>query len=385
MAVTEFKVLFFVIMAVTLIYSVSVKTKRKKRRCIMAVTLILTLFSGLRSWQMGDMNHYCWAYLETNLPDWTLKFVNAGDTVGLQLFLRLFGQLGLSFEVCVFVTAVFVAITLGILVFRYSTSPFWSYVMYLGMGFFLMTTNTMKQAIAMGFVILAMMAIIEKKPVRFVLLVAVGALFHMPALVFLIAYPFANKKINWSYFFLIIGIMLVIFFFRDQVVDLFTNAYYEDEIQFEAEEFMGGKVYVMIALLVVALILRPLNRFDTLYCQVFNIIVLAVVAQTFSVYDNVFTRLAEYFFQFVVLLVPLMLQPYKMQVRFHPEHREQIRYWSPKVIYVAQAGLLTIAVWFYLSTIDLSSALLNEFRFVWEAEGQTSLELLAEMLAEYGG
>ena len=382
---TEFKTLIFVVMAVTLVYSMSVKTKQKKSCCIVAVTLLLTLFSGLRSWQMGDMRHYCWAYLETNLPDWTLRFVDNGDTVGLQLFLRFFGQLGLSFEVCVFVAAAFVAITLGILVFRYSTSPFWSYVMYLSMGFFLMTTNTLKQAIAMGFVMLAMIAIIEKKPVRFVLLVAAGALFHTSALVFLAAYPFANKKIDRGYFLILIMLMVMVFFFRQEVVELFTNAYYEDEIQFEAAEFMGGKVYVMIVLLAIALILRPLNSFDTLYCQVFNINVLAVVAQTFSVYDNVFTRLAEYFFQFVILLVPLMLQPYKMQVRFHPEHREQIRYWSPKVLYVAQAALLVMTVWLYLATIDGGSVLLNEFRFVWNAEGQTSLELLAEMLAEYGG
>ena len=184
---------------------------------------------------------------------------------------------------------------------------------------------------------------------------------------------------------ILIVLMVIIFFFRNQAVDLFTSAYYEDEVQFEAVEFMGGKVYVMIALLAVAAILRPLNRFDKFYCQVFNINVLAVVAQTFSVYDNVFTRLADYFFQFVVLLVPLMLQPYKMQVRFHPEHQDRIRYWSPRIMYVGQAALLMMAVWFYMSTINGSFELLREFCFVWDAEGQTSLELLADMLAEYGG
>ena len=141
----------------------------------------------------------------------------------------------------------------------------------------------------------------------------------------------------------------------------------------------------MVALLIAAAILRPLKQFDTLYCQVFNINVLAVVAQTFSVYDNVFTRLSEYFFQFVVLLVPLMLQPYNMQVRFHPEHQDRIRYWPPKVLYVGQFALIGMAIWFYMSTINSSTALLSEFRFIWEAEGNNSLELLADMLAEYGG
>ena len=163
-------------MAITLAYAVNTKTKRKKQQCIILVTLILTCFSGLRSWKMGDMRHYCWAYLETNMPDWTPHFVDNGDTLGLQLFCRLLGQLGLGFEVCVFVAAAFVAITLGILVFRYSTSPFWSYTMYLSLGFYLLSINTMKQIIAMGFIMLAMMAIIEKKPIRFILFVLMGAL-----------------------------------------------------------------------------------------------------------------------------------------------------------------------------------------------------------------
>ena len=382
---TEHKILIFVIMAITLCYTLGVKSKRNKIHCIVGVTVILTCFSGFRSWQMGDMRHYCWAYLEANLPDWQLEFVESGDTVGLQLFYRLFGQMGLSFEACVFVAAAFSAITLGILVFRFSTSPFWSYVMYLSMGFYLGSMNTLKQAVAMAFIVLAMMAILDRKPWRFVLMVAAGALFHTPAIVFLIAYPFANKKINWSYFFLIAALVAGIFLFRDQIIDTLTSVYYEETVELEAVEFLGGKVFMMAAILAVAVILRPLNRFDTAYCKIFNVLVLAVIAQSFSVYDNIFTRLADYFFQFIVLLIPMMLQSYKLQVRFHPEHENQIRYWHPKFLLVVHLVLCAFSLWFYMSTINNSTALLDEFRFFWDATGKTSLELLADMLAEYGG
>lgn len=381
----ENKILFFVIMAVTLLYAIGVKTKVNKRRCIAVVTIILTLFSGLRSWYMGDMKHYCSAYLHTNMPDFTPKFVENGDTLGLQLFLRLFGQLGFGFEVCVFVAAAFIAITLGVLIFRYSTSPFWSYVMYLSLSFYILSFSALKQSIAMAFVVLAMMAILEKKPVRFLLWVGIGSLFHLSALVFLIAYPFANKKIDGVYFAIILSLIVIVFFFRDQVVDLLTNAYYGDEVQFESTEFMGGKVFIMVAFLLIALILRPLHTFDRMYCQIFNVNVLAVIAQTFSVYDNVFTRMAEYFFQFSILLIPMMLQPYKMQVRFHPEHQNQIRYWSPKLMYVGQLAMVAVAIWLYLYSVDAASNLLKDFQFVWQEERSTSLELLAEALAAYGG
>lgn len=380
--VTENKVLLFVIMAITLCYTQAVKTRNNKIRCILVVTVILTCFSGFRSWRMGDMRHYCWAYLETNLPNWELTLTESGDTIGLQLFYRFMGQLGLSFEVCVFVAAAFVAITLGILVFRYSTSPFWSYVMYLSMGFYLGSMNTLKQAIAMGFIVLAMMAILEHKPIRFILLVAAGTMFHTPAMVFVIAYPFAHKKIDVYYFLLVVLLTGAVFFFRDQIIDTLTDVYYEDTVEMKAAEFLGGKALMMAVILVATAILRPLRRFDTVYCQVFNVMVLATIAQTFSVYDNVFTRLADYFFQFIVLLIPMMLQSYKLQVRFHPAYANRIRYWHPRMLFAIQMVLISFAVWFYMSTINGSAGLLNAFRFFWQAEGESSLELLAEMLVE---
>lgn len=379
---TENKVLLFVIMAITLCYTMGVKTKNNKIRCLMVVTVVLTCFSGFRSWRMGDMSHYCWAYLETNLPTWELALIGQGDTVGLQLLYRFMGQFGLSFEVCIFVVAAFVAVTLGILVFRYSTSPFWSYVMYLSMGFYLGSMNTLKQAIAMGFVILAMIAILEHKPFRFIMLVAAGTLFHTPAMVFLIAYPFAHKKIDRYYFLLLVLLVGIVFTFRDQIISTLTDAYYEDGVEMEAAKFLGGKVIMMVLILMAAMIFRPLNRFDTVYCQVFNVMVLATIIQTFSVYDNVFTRLADYYFQFVVLLVPLMFQSYKLQVRFHPAYANQIRFWHPKTLLLAQFLLSAFAIWFYMSTIDGSAALLHNFKFFWQVEGASSMDLLAEMLGK---
>lgn len=377
--------LIFVIMAVTLTYAVGVKNKWNKKRCIRIVTVILICFSGFRSWRMGDVFHYCYAFLECNMPDWTLNITGNGDTIGLQLFYRLIGQMGLGFEVCIFLIAVFVAVTLAVFAYRYSPSPYWSYMMYLAMGFYLASFNILKQVIAMGFIVLAMMEIIERRPVQFLLWVAIAALFHMPALVFLIAYPFANKKIDLSYFLLLAMMMLAVFFFRDEIIVQASSLYYEEDMQYEAAEVLGGKVVVMIMILVLGLILRPLQNYDKIYRQTFNVMVLAAIVQVFSVYDNVFTRLADYFYQFIVLFIPLMLQPAREQAKMYPGYVEKIRYWPPKVLYILQFGITVFAIYFYFSTINGSTALLNNFKFFWESDGASSLDMLKEMLKDYGG
>lgn len=379
---TANKILIFPIMAITLFYTLGGKTDRDKKICIQIITVILTCFSGFRSWQMGDVYHYCNSFLVCNMPGWKIDF-ESNDTIGLQLFFHIIGRLGGSFEICLFLIAAFVAITLGILVYRYSPSLYWSYVIYLAMGFYISSFNILKQIIAMGFITLAMMAIFERKPIRFLILVLVAALFHQPALIFLAAYPFANKKVDATYGGIIAVLVAVVFLFRDQIVRQATELYYVDDMSFQVMDDVGNKVVVMVLILIFALIMRPLRNYDVYYRQIFSIMVLATVVQTFAVYDNVFSRLADYFFQFSVLFIPMLLQPGTDQAIEYPEHRMEMRYFTVNSYLLIQICITAFAVLYYFSYINGNADLLNGFHFFWEVDTPSSLELLEERLMMY--
>lgn len=367
--------IIFIIMIITLLYLAADKNNCNKKSCVQVVTVILTCFSGFRSWQMGDVFHYCYAYLDCNMPGWELD-MESHDTIGLQLFFHWAGRLGLSFEVCLFIIAAFTAITIGVLVYRYSPSPYWSYLIYIAMGFYIASFDILKQVIAMGFIVIAMIFIIEKKPVKFLIFVALAALFHYAALVFIIAYPFANKKIDRAYFFMVFAMLAAVFVFRDQIVNQVSEIYYTEGTSYEASEFIGGKTIAMALILVFALLLRPLKEYDIIYGQFFNILVLALVLQTFSVYDNVFTRLADYYYQFSIIFIPLMLQPGSEQAKLYPSHSQEIRYFTQGSYKIIAACITVFAVWYYLRYVDNSSALLEGFHFFWEVDTPSSLDLL---------
>ena len=356
--------LFFVILTITAIYAIGQKTKLNKKRCIQAVTVILTCFSGFRSYQMGDVFHYAYAYQTCTSPGWTLD-LGSNDTVGLQLLFYGAGKIGLNFQACLFIIAAFVAITLGVLIYKYSPSPFWSYAMYLGMGFYIASFNILKQIIAMGFIVLALMCILENKPIRFVLLVVIASLFHLPSVIFLVAYPFAKKKIDTTFFFIIVLTIVLVFSFRDQIVEQASTLYYEGDMAFENTETIGGRVIMMAIILILGLVMRPIREYDKIYSQIFNIMVLAVVVQTFSVYDNVFSRLADYFYQFVVVFIPLMLQPGWEQAEQYPEHVNEIRCYDKKLYQMIYILILIFTIVYYFAYINTSSALLSNFRFFW--------------------
>ena len=358
--------LFFVILAITVVYALGPRTNFSKKRCIQVITVILTCFSGFRSYQMGDVFHYYYAYQTCNSPGWTLD-LNSHDTVGLQLFFRIAGRLGLDFQSCLFIIAAFVAITLGVLIYKYSPSPFWSYAMYLGMGFYISSFNILKQIIAMGFIVLAMICILENKPVRFIMFVIVAALFHFPSVIFLVAYPFAKKRINAVYFVMIVLTIVLVFVFRNQIVEQASTLYYEGDMTFESTETIGGKTIMMAAILIFGLIMRPLRDYDRIYSQIFNVLVLAVIVQTFSVYDNVFSRLADYFYQFVVVFIPLMLQPGWEQAEQYPDYARRIRCFTKQSYQIIYIPIVLFTIMYYFMYINASSALLDGFTFFWRS------------------
>ncbi len=361
--------LLFVVMAITLLYAFSRKRRIDKRRCVQAVTVILTFFTGFRSWLMGDLISYYYLYKSCNGADWVDHvFGNGLSNVGLRLFFRGIGAFHLKYEVCIFLIALLVAVSLGLLVYRYSPSPYWSYLMYLGMGFYLFTYTGLKQSVAMSFLIFSAMAYFEDKQVKMIVWVLVAGLFHAPAMIFLFLLLLHTKKINFRYICTVALLFAVCFVFKEQLVTVLSDLYYDDQEKFESSARIGGRFVMMIFIMVISLILRPLKHWDKVYFKTFNLMLLASVCQIFSEYSNNFTRLADYFYQFVTLFIPLMLEPGKEQVLQYPEHKREIRYWSRSTYVLAGVAISMFAIWYYNSYLQDSTAILDSFRYFWQVD-----------------
>lgn len=379
----EQKALFIFLLFFLFFYSTKQGAVLQKKRCIIFLTVILTLFSGLRSWYIGDCIHYCNEFVACNVPGWTIT-ADKTDTIGLQLLYRFAGGTGIGFEGCLFIIAAFVAISLGMLVYKYSPSVYWSYIIYLSMGFYIFTFSVLKQSVAMAFCMLAMMAVFENRPFRFILFVTLATTFHIPAIIFIVVYPVAHKKVNVLYF-LMFGVMFAaVFLYRNQIVSWVSEMYYENETTFQQSEGIGGRFLMMLFIMGVGLFLRPLKNRDENYRKVFNVMMLAAIAQTFSVYDNVFTRLADYFYQFIILFIPMMLQPGEEQAMEQPNRKYQIRYYTRRSYLLIGLGITLFAIYFYWRTVNGNSALLADFHFFWQTTDiDSSMELLQKTIEEY--
>lgn len=311
---TRLWILYIIILLVCMINSTG--GQRQKKDCITFVTILLTLFSGLRSWWYGDLIMYYTRYMtESSVSLRELLQENGLRNFGLSIINKfafsIFGEYG--YDVLIFCIALFSAYTLGKVIEAYSPSTYWSYLMYLSMGFYMFTFSGLKQTIAMGFCCLAMIALLQDNIKKFLVMVGLGMLFHVPALIFLVAYPFSRKKFDEWYVAFITAILVAMYLYRNQLAYFLEDAYHSetaaDAVLLNAASGVGGRFIAMLLIMVLAMILRPLTEKDKSYVKVFNIMVLAAAIQMMSVFNNTYTRLADYYYQFVVLFVPMFMVP----------------------------------------------------------------------------
>lgn len=360
--------LLIAVVAITLLYACYRNNRASKRHCVQAVTVLLTLFSGFRSWWMGDLIKYYTLYRSCNQSDWTETVFGTIENVGIRIFFRTAGALHISYDICIFLIAALVAISLGVLVFRHSPSPYWSYLIYIGMGFYLFTYSGLKQALAMSFIIFAMCAYLESRPLKVIVWTLAAALFHAPALIFLLLFLFPQKKLGMHYFAVVATLFALCFLFKGQLVRFLSELYYDESDTYENIKEVGGRFVMMLIIIGAALILRPLRSWDRIYFRTFNTMVLAALCQMFSVYDNNFTRLADYFYQFVILFIPLMMESGDRQAAHYPNHIGEIRYWDRQIYMLASIAITLFSFWYYHSYIQSSAAILNQFKFFWQID-----------------
>lgn len=352
-------------MAITLLCPT--RSKRERIKCIRMAAAVLILFAGLRSWWYGDLTKYYRGYLNA----WHMSVSeiyeaqglrNIGISLCFKVMSTLFGQHG--YDYFIFIVSCFSVGTLSKVIARYSPSPYFSYMLFICMGLYSFTYSGLKQTIAMGFCCLALIQLLDGTFRKFVFLTLVGALFHAPALLFLLTWPISRQKMGMWYFAFLGAMLAIVFIFRDQIANFMESAYYSDERAEEivaTESGVGGRFLMMLFILFGATFFRPPSATDRTFSRLYGVMGLAAVFQMLSVYNNVYTRLADYFFQFVVIFAPMFLQRYE-----HDElgrRRKRGIFTNSWEMYVLAGLAITVfSLWFYRGQV----AAMQKYYFFWE-------------------
>ena len=280
---------------------------------------------------------------------------------GLRWTMKIIGNLtDGDYQWFIAIISAFVMIAVSWLIAKYSPSPIQSYLYFLGLLYYTMMFNVLKQSIAIALVLFSFRSIVDKKPIRFFFLVLFASVFHFPALVFLPAYFIGNMKIDRTYLIFLAILFAVTYLLRDRLLDAMTDTY-DTVVNNNSNRFLANKVLVMLLIISAGLVIRPPDSEDRVYSTLLALMGVAAVIQTFSSYNNTFERLADYYFQFAIVFIPMFVEDVKTK-RLHLS--------SSELRLVRRAGpylFCSFAIWRFLDS-TLGDPTLFPYQFYFQAE-----------------
>lgn len=288
-------------------------TREKNLRYVIVACLLLYAIYGLRNvYVIGDdtRTSYFWTFSRMQNTDWrSILSETEGRNTLFYLMTKAFSAyISTDYQLYISLIAAFVTICFGWMIFKYSPNPLQSILYHFGLLYFTFHFSALKQSIAMAFLMLAFEQIVDRKPIRYILIVLLAGQFHFPAMIFLPAYWIAKIKPGRAYLILLTILLLVTYVFRNQIINSMM-VYYSDEetnIDLSNVTFLRTKALIMIVIVVAAVVFRVPTAEDRQYVILLQLCGIAIVLQTFCGYNNIFERLADYYFQFAVIFIPMI-------------------------------------------------------------------------------
>ena len=373
------KIYWIIVAAVILLGLLMPQEGYRKKDYIIVMAVLHSFVCGFRyKYLVGDLIKYSngyYAYNENPELTWFHERVfNGGRNAGFEWCKRAMSLLTAGdFQMFLIVLAVIAEVGLAILIYKYSPKPWLSYLVWNCLGFYVTYDFcAIKQGLAMSILVFALIALYENKTVASLILALLAGFVHMPALVFLPMFWLVRQKMNRRMVYLYIIAIVIIYIFRNNIVVFLQDIYYagNDEVSFTlGTEMVGGRYFVILLIAFTGALLRGFD--DNRFAGLFNVMLAASVFQMFSIYDNVFTRLADYYLQFSVLYIPMIFYPTESRETGNDRNSYPILFFDQKSIKLLVVLLTLVLLWWYHRTM-LGASISNEvdnylnYRFMWD-------------------
>ena len=339
---------YILIVAAVLLFGAILPQKGPRRKYyILLMTVLHTCLCGFRwQWLTGDLHKYYWNYFTCGGYGWfSAELWAEGRNFGFYYFNKIIYTIfGDNQQALLFIIALIVHVALAIVVYRYSPAPWFSYLVWNCMGFFLFGFSAIKQALAMAFVMLSFIGIAEKRLGFYLTMMGLAGAIHMPALVFLPAYWLSQMKVKPSIVMLYVLLGVAIFVFKNQFVAFIRSFYYEDDEVWMYSGEIGSRTIMILGFTLFGLLFRGFR--DPAMNGLFHIMAVASILQMLSGFDNIFTRMADYYFQMSVLYLPMIFFP-RENVQKRIDGMDAVFPFNRRSLVFMAMVIAVFVLWFY--------------------------------------
>lgn len=309
-------ILYFLIGLFIVLFDLLCNNEEYKNKYVnLSIFILLFMLFALRHQSMGIDLHYLsdYGYLGSfeKLSSYSWKEIITLEShqnyeKGYILLNKLIGSISTNRQFFIAVIAFLSLLPISIFIRKKSTTPAFSYIIYIGIPSFLLLFSGLRQDLAIGICALSYIFIEDKKPIKFIITVLIASLFHVSALVFLVAYPLYHLKINNTLRVASIGMIGVVYLLRYPIFNIISTMFNKD---FDADY---NNSYVLLAVLsLVYMFGVALGNRSERQNGYMNIFYVACVCQVFGSISSMVTRAGYYFLLALIILLPSLVEDVK--------------------------------------------------------------------------
>lgn len=291
------------------------------------IVTILSIIVGIRTNSGSDYYNYLVSF--QHIDSWYSSFYQilvSRFQNGLYILMYLIKMVSSNEALFFMIYGLLNYIPVFYLIRKYSSDAILSFSSWLLLGFFLMSTNIMKQSLAMVLILLAFDKFVEKKYVRFALLALLASWFHISIIVtigFIILTRYIKPSRNLFYGLSLTGLFFALFlkpilmiiarianirYISTYIYSFLNNGITETKLQI-------GAIVILFTYLVLLFALtnsKVVANLNPIYSKMVLVCLLALPFLIVSTKFYIFNRIAFTGLQLIIFLVPSIVKRHKL-------------------------------------------------------------------------
>lgn len=365
---------YLFLMAAALVLGVFMPQHGEQRKHYIILMAVMHAFlCGFRYMHLtGDLMKYHSTFDNVAAYGWfSEELLREGRNSGMYIIMKVVYHLtGGNYQVFLLLVAVCTEAALAVLIYRYSPAPWMSYLVWNSLGFYIFGFSAVKQAFAMVFIMLALIGLLEKNLKFYLAMILCAGMIHAPAFIFLPAYWLVRQKVNiWT----LVGygiFAVLVFAFKENIVSILSEFYYDEHEEMIHSGSLGNRFLMIFLIVLCGVMLKGFQEWEVE--ALFHLMVVSMILQMFAGFDNIFTRLTDYYFQFSVIFIPMIF--YRTDGKRRLDRPVAVFRFNAPSMRVLMLVVTAVLVYFYWE-YTMASGQLNygiddyrNYRFMWDVQ-----------------
>ncbi len=234
------------------------------------------------------------------------------------VFTKLFTYISNDVVLYLLAISIFVSYSYSRFIYKYSENPMVSYLLFLALGMFNMGFQQLRQIIALSILLYAYDALKNRKFLSYCCIILIASMFHLSVIIFLFAYPLVKMKVGMKQWVVMFSVITLCITAKDLIFKVLLlvvdNTRFETYLtdEYERTLSLSGTIILMSIYLAASVLVKKEMKNTKEFQICANMSSIAVCFMALTIVLGEFQRLSKGFSAYNLILIPNILESYKV-------------------------------------------------------------------------